>query len=151
MACSILPSTDKAELEAVLALGRAGAKDLEDDPQGPWCLLALGMAEYRSGNDAAADEVLLAAAEANPNDPFLTGTSAFYRAMSLFRQGKSDEARKLAIEFAAKMNPLPADEQNPLAGGANVDHLILWLAYKEAKASIKFDAAPAVPAAPKRK
>ena len=70
MACSILPSTDKAELEAVLALGRAGAKDLEDEPQGPWCLLALGMAEYRSGHDAAADEVLLAAAEADPNNPF---------------------------------------------------------------------------------
>ena len=49
------------------------------------------------------------------------------------------------------MNPLPADEQNPLAGGASLDDLILWLAYKEAKASIKFDAAPAVPAAPKRK
>ena len=56
-----------------------------------------------------------------------------------------------SIEFAAKMNPLPADEQNPLTGGANLDHLILWLAYKEAKASIKFDAVPAVPAAPKRK
>jgi tetratricopeptide (TPR) repeat protein len=150
-ACSIRPSTDKAELEAVLALGRAGAKDLEGEAQGPWCLLALGMAEYRSGNDAAADEVLLAAAEANPNEPFLTGTSAFYRAMSLFRQGKSEEARKLAIEFAARMNPLPADEKNPLTGGAKFDHLILWLAYKEAKASIKFEAAPAVPVAPKRK
>ena len=109
------------------------------------------MAEYRSGNYAAADEALLAAAEADPNDPLLTGTSAFYRAMSLFRQGKSDEARKLAIEFATKMNPLPADEQNPLAGDVDVDYLILWLAYKEAKASIKFDAAPAVPATPKRK
>ena len=98
----------------MLALGRAGAKDVEDDAQGPWCLLALGMAEYRSGHDAAADEALLAAAEADPNNPRLTGISAFYRAMSLFRQGKSDEARKLAIEFAAKMNPLPADEQNPL-------------------------------------
>ena len=53
----------------MLALGRAGAKDLEDDALGPWCLLALGMAEYRSGNDAAADEVLLAAAEADPNNP----------------------------------------------------------------------------------
>jgi len=145
-------NSSPAELERVLALGRAG-KDLEGEAQGPWswCLLALGMAEYRSGNDAAADEALLAAAEADPNNPFSTGTSAFYRAMSIFRQGKTDEARKLAIEFAAKMNPLPADEQNPLTGGANFDHLILWLAYKEAKASIKFDAAPAGPAAPERK
>ena len=39
------------------------------------------------------------------------------------------------------MKPLPADEQNPLAGNADHDDLILWLAYKEAKAMIKFDAA----------
>ena len=100
------------------------------------------MAEYRSGNYAAADEALLAAAKAGPNNRCVTGTSAFYRAMSLFRQGKQDEARKLAIAAAAKMKPLPKDEQNPLAGDANHDDLILWLAYKEAKAMIKFDAVP---------
>ena len=71
--------------------------------------------------------------------------------MSLFRQGKADEARKLATAAAAKMKPLPADEQNPLAGGADHDDLILWLAYKEAKAMIKFDAAPAAPAPPDAK
>ena len=79
---------------------------------------------------------------------FVTGTAAFYRAMSLFRQGKNDEARKLATEAAAKMKPLPADEQNPMAGGADHDDLILWLAYKEAKALIGFDAPPAAPAKP---
>ena len=72
----------------------------------------------------------------------MTGISAFYRAMSLFRQGKKDEARKLATAAAAKMKPLPEDEKNPLAGGADHDDLILWLAYKEAMAMIKFDAAP---------
>ena len=61
--------------------------------------------------------------------------------MSLFRQGKEDEARKLAIAAAAKMKPLPKDEKNPLAGNAHHDDLILWLAYKEAKAMIQFDAA----------
>ena len=100
------------------------------------------MAEYRSGNDAAADEALLAAAKAGPNNRYVTGISAFYRAMSLFRQGKPDEARKLAIAAAAKMKPLPKDEKNPLAGNADHDDLILWLAYKEAKALIQFDAAP---------
>ena len=81
----------------------------------------------------------------------MTGTSAFYRAMSLFRQGKTDEARKLAIAAAAKMKPLPRDENNPLANGPmRGDHedLILWLAYKEAKAMIQFDAAPAAPTTP---
>ena len=52
-ACSILPSTDKAELEAALALARTAVK-LGNG--GEWNLLALGMAEYRSGNDAAAEK-----------------------------------------------------------------------------------------------
>jgi hypothetical protein len=60
-----------------------------------------------------------------------------------------DEARELAISAAVRMKPLPADEQNPLAnvppppgGGDTLEYLITWLAYKEAKALIKFDAAP---------
>src|SRR5262249_53240614 len=135
-ACSIIPSTDKAELEAALTLGRKGVQAEKSE----WNLLALGMAEYRSGNDAAAEEALLAATKAGANNPFVTGPAAFYRAMSLFRQGKPDEARKLAIEAAAKMKPLPKDDNNPLAGGANHNDLVLWLAYKEAEALIKFDA-----------
>ena len=101
----------------------------------------------------------------------VSSTSAFYRAMGPFRQGKTDLPRKLATEAAAKMNPLPVneqnplvagtgpragvatyapyqvDEQNPLAGGAGHDDLIMWLAYKEAKAMIPFDATPAAPGA----
>ena len=154
-ACSILPSTDKAERELELALGRRAAK--LGPVESEWGLMALGMAEYRSGNDAAADLALLAAANAGPNNPHATGTSAFCRAMSLFRQGKKDEARKLAIAAAAKMKPLPRDENNPLAnltapeGGGTHEYLIMWLAYKEAKALIKFDSAHAAPATPNGK
>src|SRR5262249_31729917 len=137
-ACSILPSADGAELEAVLAVAGRGVKVVRRD----WTLRALGMAEYRSGNYAAADEALLAVAEAGKSTARVTGVSAFYRAMSLFRQGKPDEARKLATAAAARMKPLPKDENNPLAGNANHDNLVLWLAYKEAKAMNGFDAAP---------
>jgi serine/threonine protein kinase/WD40 repeat protein/tetratricopeptide (TPR) repeat protein len=137
-ACSIRPSTDRAELEATLALAGTGVKGSKRE----WALLALGMAEHRSGNHAAADKALLAATEAGRNNPCATGISAFYRAMSLFRQGKSDEARKLALAARALMKPLPADENNPLAGKATHDDLILWLVCKEAKALIQFDAAP---------
>jgi WD40 repeat protein/tetratricopeptide (TPR) repeat protein len=137
-ACSIRPSSDKAELEAALALGGTAVKVNRSE----WTLLALGMAEYRSGNHAAADKTLLAAAEASKNTACVTGISAFYRAMNLFRQGKPDEARQLAMLAAAKMKPLPSDENKPLAGGANNDDLILWLAGKEAKALIQFDTAP---------
>jgi hypothetical protein len=62
--------------------------------------------------------------------------------MILFRQEKSEEARQLAVAAAAKMKPLPRDENNPLAGNVTPDDLFLWLAYKEAKALIPFDAAP---------
>jgi hypothetical protein len=141
------PSGETAELAAALELGRLAVKL---GPGSGWNLLTLGMAEYRSGNDAPAEKALLAAAEAVKNTRgdaayYVTVTSSFYRAMSLFRQGKRDEARKLAIAAAAQMKPLPADEQNPLVGSANHDDLILWLAYKEAKAMIHFDAPPAAP------
>jgi hypothetical protein len=62
--------------------------------------------------------------------------------MILFRQGKPDEARKLAAE-AARTVRLPKDEKNPPAGGTPND-LMQWLAYKEAKALIGFDAVPPV-------
>ena len=108
--------------------------------------MALGMAEYRSGHFAGADAALVAAATGGKDNPRVVGTSAFYRAMGLFRQGKIDLARKLATEAAAMMKPLPGDEQKPFLGGADEDDLILWLAYKEAKAMIQFDATPAAAA-----
>jgi hypothetical protein len=43
------------------------------------------------------------------------------------------------------MRPLPRDEKNPPAGDRNFNDLMLWLAYKEAKALLQFDAAPAAP------
>jgi hypothetical protein len=141
-ACSILPSPDEAEVEAALALGRTAVKVGKGTEEWDWCLQALGMAEYRRGNYASAEEGLLAAEKAGANNRYVTGTSPFYRAMSLFRQGNQEEARKLAIAAAAKMKPLPKDENNPLAGDADHDDLILWLAYREAKAMIKFEAAP---------
>jgi tetratricopeptide (TPR) repeat protein len=141
-ACCLLPSTDKAPIEAALALARQAVQLGKDSPNLPWFQMALGMAEYRSGHFAEADAALIAAAKGVKDNPHLTGTSAFYRAMSLFRQGKQDEARTLAVSAAATMKPLPKDEKNPLAGDASADDLILWLAYKEAKDLIKFDAAP---------
>src|SRR5262245_16809599 len=109
------------------------------------------MAEYRSGNHAAADKALLACEQANPTNPWTPGIAGFYRALSLFRQGKRDEARKVAVVATAKVRPLPNDEKNALTGEINHDDLILWLAYKEAKALIKFDAAPPAKGADNKK
>ena len=152
-ACSILPSADKAEVEAALALGRSAVK-LGNGVEW-WNLLAIGMSEYRSSNDTAAAKALLAAVESVKNSPLdaphVTGSSSFFRAMSLFRLGKKDEARTLAIAAAAKMKPLPADERNPLAANETENDLIVWLAYKEAKAMIRFDLLPAAAVQPKAK
>ena len=114
-------------------LAGSRSQGVELDKNQPRYQLALGMAEYRSGHFAEADVALRAAAKWNPNgDLPQVGTMRFI-AMSLYRLGKADEARKLATEAAAKMKPLPKDEKNPLAGDATHDDLILWLAYKERK------------------
>ena len=96
-----------------------------------------------------ADAALILAMNSGNDNRCVAETSAFYRSMSLFRQGKEDEARKLATEAAAKMKPLPKDEKNPLADDGN--DLILWMAYKEAKAMIKFDPPAAVTTQPSGK
>jgi hypothetical protein len=105
--------------------------------------MALGMAEYRSGHWAESDATLLAASSSLKNIPWAASTSALYRAMSMFRQGKKEEARQLAVKAITRMRPLPKDETNPLAGiaprGEWNNTLHLWMAYKEAKALIKFD------------
>jgi WD40 repeat protein/serine/threonine protein kinase/tetratricopeptide (TPR) repeat protein len=139
-ACSIRASVDQAELDATLALARKGVELGKGGPWREWSLLALGMAEYRSGHDAAAIEALLAAVKTAPDNAFVACLSGFYRAMSLFRQGKPDEAREVAIAAASKMVPLPKDEDNPMAGTVNHEDVIQWLAYKEARALIRFDA-----------
>jgi hypothetical protein len=43
------------------------------------------------------------------------------------------------------------DENNPLDGNASHDDLILWLAYKEAKAMIRFNAVTLPQAKPSQK
>jgi uncharacterized protein HemY len=134
---------DQARRDAALALARSAVQLGSKHPERAWFPLALGMAEYRSGHFAEADTALAAAIAGDKENVHITGTAAFYRAMSLFRQGKPDEARRLANAAAAKMKPLPKDEKNPLADKADADDLILWLAYKEAKALIGFDAPPA--------
>jgi tetratricopeptide (TPR) repeat protein len=134
------PVEDARMREAALTLARRavelgkGVKKTQ-----PWFKLTLGMAEYRSGQHEQA-ATTLAAATTTASDvgksgrASIEGTANFYLTMCLFQQGKPDEARALFTTTEAKMKPLPADEKNPLADKANHDDLILWLAYKEAKA-----------------
>ena len=105
----------------------------------------LGVAEYRSGHFAEAETALTAAMDDPDTNIAVSSTSAFYLATGLFRQGKTDLAKKLATEAAAKMKPPLVDEQKPRLAGADVNDLIMWLAYKEAKAIIQFDATLSAP------
>jgi tetratricopeptide (TPR) repeat protein len=134
--CSLRPSDDKTH-DAALVLARRAVKLGEGNGLLPYFQMALGMAEYRSGHYEAANAALVAASELGKNNYYVSGSTAFYRAMSLFKQGREDEAHQLAAEAVAKMKPLPADEKNPLVGDANADDLILWMAYKEATGLLK--------------
>jgi hypothetical protein len=99
------------------------------------------MAEYRSGRYPAADQALAAAD--NPSSPWVFSKAArLFRAMSLFQQGRKEEAQKLFAETEAQMAPLPADESQPLADGAEVNDIVVWLAYKEAKALFQPETPP---------
>jgi WD40 repeat protein len=131
--CSLRASDAKTH-EAALDLARRAVELGKGSDIMCYFQMALGMAEYRCGHYAEADVALIAAAQAGAQNYHVSGTTAFYRAMSLFKQGKEAEARKLASEAIPKMKPLPADEKNPLTGDDNADDLILWTAFKEASA-----------------
>jgi eukaryotic-like serine/threonine-protein kinase len=135
--CSLRP-TDKPTRDAALVLARRAVEFGKGNPFMSHFQMALGMAEYRNGHYAEADAALLAASELGKNTPYVNVNAEFYRAMSLFKQGKKAEAQKLATEVLARMKPLPVDERYPLAVNANADDLVVWMAYKEAKALIQF-------------
>jgi WD40 repeat protein/tetratricopeptide (TPR) repeat protein len=96
-ACTILPCgtdlksvlRDQAELEAALALARAGMKLGKVGELNEWNLLAFGMAEYRCGHDAAAEEALRA-----PPRPARTTPRSRAQRHSTGQWAYSDKARK---------------------------------------------------------
>jgi hypothetical protein len=67
----------------------------------------------------------------------LVGAIGFCQAMAHCRKGKQAEARELFSATSAEMEPRPLNEKDPVAGNADNADLILWLAYKEAKALLE--------------
>ncbi len=129
-ACSLSPTEDSEQRSKALALARKVVELGKGHGLLPYFRLTLGMAEYRSGHDREADAALASATSSAKGNPRIVDIAAFYHAMSLSRQGKREEARKIVADTAARMKPLPQDEKSPQFH----DDLILWLAYKEAKA-----------------
>jgi serine/threonine protein kinase len=133
------PSSDPQLLDAALKAARRAVELGKNHEILPCYQMALGMAEYRAANYAAANEALTAAEKRGRSFPRIISTAPFFHAMSLFRQGKDAEARKLFSEATTEMKPLPADERQPLANGADPDDLIVWMAYKEANELLNGD------------
>lgn len=138
------PISNAARAEAALGFARkAAALGGENPAFVPWAQLTLGMAEYRSGHFADAITALKLAEQESPAtqsksyEALIADTSGFFRAMSLLRHGRHEESRVLFAELQSRMKPLPADKTNPLAGGANADNIILWLAHNEAKSLLE--------------
>ena len=123
------------ERAAALALARRAAGSKADPEHRPWHLLALGLAEFRHGNHAAAEAALAEAARppAGPvpwDQALLESTAGFYRAMNLVALGQDEEARRLFNAAAGQLKP------------PNADDLIAWLALREARARLAGAAAP---------
>jgi len=136
--CCLQPSTDAALLDKALNLARRGVELGKSDPMLPWYQLALGIVEYRDGQYAAGEQTLAVVEQAAGGNDYLQGTTRLFRAMSLFRQDRPEEARSLFSQAEAKMPPLPKDESAPIVDGLPVSHdiLIWWLAYKEARSAL---------------
>ena len=133
------PSADEAMLTNVLALAQHAMELGMSDALLPYYRLGLGLAEYRNGHSAAAEQALALTEQTagDYHDP--RQIARLFRTLSLFRQDKPEEARKLFSQAEAEMPALPADQSKPLLDGKPASHdvLILWLAYKEAKAILK--------------
>jgi tetratricopeptide (TPR) repeat protein len=134
-AACLRPSTDAALLAKALHLAQRSVELGKSDPALPNYQLGLGLAEYRNGQFAGAEQILAIAEQKLDGDHEVLVTARLFRAMSLFRQDRPEEARKLFSLAEAQMPPLPQDESKPLVDGSLVshDHLICWMAYKEAK------------------
>jgi hypothetical protein len=151
VAC-LRPTTNAALLAKALVLAQRGVELGKSSDWLPCDQLALGLAEYRTGQYAAAEQTLFTAEQTAGDTHGLSvdqqreiqGTGRLFRAMSLFRLDKPDAARKLFSHAEAQMAPLPKDESRPIVDGKSFDRdlLVMWLAYKEAKALIEGPSAP---------
>jgi serine/threonine protein kinase/Leucine-rich repeat (LRR) protein/Flp pilus assembly protein TadD len=131
------PSDDVAMLDRVLALARKAARSDAKDLQ-VWYQQTLGMAEFRAGNDAAAEAAFRQAEQLAETQPelqqFIRTPSRFFRSMILFRNGKEEEAEKLFRTTEAEMQPVPEKGEQLLPLRVTQDELLCWLAHREAKA-----------------
>jgi eukaryotic-like serine/threonine-protein kinase len=136
-------STDTALLAKALDLAQRAVELGQTNSSLPRYQLTLGLAEYRNGQNAAAERSIAAAEQTLGQHEDVQGIAHLFYAMTLFRQDRVEEARKIFSQAQAQMPPLPADESKPIVDGKTFDHdlLIWWLSYKEARSLLNEPAA----------
>jgi len=138
-AACLRPSTDGALFAKALNLAQRAVELSKGRSALPSSQLTLGLAEYRSGQYAAAERSIAVAEQTVGDHDEIQGTAHMFLAMTLLRQDRVEEARKLFSQAEAQMPALPKDESKPIVGGRALSHdvLIWWLAYKEAEGTSK--------------
>lgn len=152
-ACCLLKAADTQQRAEALAMARQAVAVAKEVRFRHCFVMAVGMAEYRSGLFAEAAATMADAAKlaADDDDRNVIVPAGLFGAMSLHQLGNTEEARAVANKAVAGMKkPLPADETKAYSGDNSIDDLVVWMVYKEAKSLIGFDAVPAA-AAPETK
>lgn len=133
-ACCLAPCLDQDLQTRILNLAQFGAGQGKDTPSLPLDQLSLGMAQYRNSRYADAEQTLAAAGQSSSRNENIASIARFFRAMCLFQEGRSEDARQLFAQTQAQMTPLPQDHDRPIVDGkvASHDVIISWLAWQEA-------------------
>ena len=131
----IRPATNAVELAKVLELAK-GTVGVPNRTNLPWEELAVGLAEFRNGDYAAAEQALTMAEQGmagKRNEAQYT--AKLFRSMSLYRQNRLEEARQLFHDAEAHMPKMPTDNHAIATAQRvmNQELLICGMVYKEAK------------------
>jgi serine/threonine protein kinase len=134
-AASLRSSTDATLLTNALHLAQRAVELGKNSYALPSYQLSLGLAEYRSGQYAAAERSMVVAEQTVGDHDEIQGIAHLFHAMTVFRQDRAEEARKIFSQAEQQVPPLPKDENKPSVDGRPFDNdlQIWWLAYKEAK------------------
>ncbi|WP_193213143.1 serine/threonine-protein kinase [Luteolibacter marinus] len=134
---------DPRRLEVVLALAREAASGGESPKQRPWTLQTLGMAEFRAGNLAAAKAAFTESVRVAEADgwhpelrPLIQVPAGFFQAMILSRQGDAEGARIYFEQARSPMETVPPGGEESLPRVVTQDHLLCWLAQREAAGAL---------------
>lgn len=131
--CCLIRHQTPVRLRRALDLARSAVERGNGDALIRYLLMGQGIAEFRNGNLEDANRLLERAGNLGQSDPFVSQPARFYRALCLAQMGRDEQARSLAHSAALEMEPLPPADAPPLANGRTENHLIIWLAYQEAR------------------